>query len=66
MTRNTKEALLLVVAITLAGFFIAVGPLAVIWALNTLFSLAISYDFFTWLAVLVLSGVLKTKVQINK
>lgn len=30
-------------------------PFAVIWALNTLFSLGIAYTFWTWLAVVVLN-----------
>ena len=33
-------------------------PLAVIWALNTLFGLAIEYSVWTWLAVVVLSSVI--------
>jgi hypothetical protein len=32
-------------------------PLATIWALNTLFGLAIAYTFKTWLAALVLAAV---------
>ena len=32
------------------------GPLAIIWALNTLFGLTIAYTFHTWLAALLLSG----------
>lgn len=35
---------------------IVFGPLAIIWALNTLFPvLAISYGFWQWLAVVVLN-----------
>ena len=35
---------------------IALAPLAIIWALNTLFPvLAINYGFFQWLAVVVLN-----------
>ena len=35
---------------------IALMPLAIIWALNTLFPvLAINYGFFQWLAVVVLN-----------
>jgi hypothetical protein len=37
--------------------FVIVGtPIAIIWALNTLFGLSIAYTFYTWLATLVLSG----------
>lgn len=49
----------------LAGPFIIIGiafviifPLIFIWALNTLFSLNIAYNFFTWLAALIILGVL--------
>ncbi len=40
-------AVLFVVALVLS-------PLAIIWALNTLFLLEIPYNFWTWLAVVVL------------
>ena len=33
---------------------IIVFPFAIIWALNTLFSLGIAYTFWNWLAVVVL------------
>lgn len=56
----------LVILILLAVTFIA-GPLAVIWSMNTLFpALAIPYDITTWLAVIVLAGVFKAKVTVNK
>lgn len=39
------------VAITLVfAVLIAIGPLVTIWALNTLFGLAIAYSFKTWFA----------------
>lgn len=33
---------------------VLLAPLAVIWALNTLFSLGIAFTFWSWLAVVVL------------
>jgi len=40
----------------------ALGPIAVIWSLNTLFpALAIPYNLFTWLAALVLTATLSYK-----
>jgi hypothetical protein len=49
-------AAMLIVVVVLGIVF---GPLAVIWALNTLFPvLAIPHTFKTWLAILVLSAVL--------
>jgi len=42
--------------ITLAILAIIFVPLAVIWALNTLFiMLAIPYNFYTWAAVVILN-----------
>ena len=52
--------------IVLIVALIIVGPLATIWALNTLFpALAIPYDFFTWLAVIVLGSALRANVNVK-
>jgi len=46
---------------------IVVGPLLTIWALNTLFPvLAIPYDIWTWLAVIILGGLFKSNVTVKK
>jgi hypothetical protein len=46
---------------------VILGPLAILWALNTLFpSLALAYTFWNWLAVFVLGGVFKSNVNVNK
>jgi len=46
----------LLVAIIVA-LLIVLGPLAIIWSLNTLFpALAIPYNLDTWCAVVVLNG----------
>jgi hypothetical protein len=43
------------------------GPLATIWALNTLFPvLAIPYNVYTWAAILVMSAFFQTKVSVKK
>ena len=56
---------LLLVAFVIA--LIILGPLATIWALNTLFpSLAIPFTFWTWLAVVVLGGLFKSRVEVKK
>ena len=39
------------------------GPLVTIWALNTLFPLAIPYSIATWGAVVVLGGFFKTNIS---
>ena len=53
--RNIPVVILVLVLITAVCIMIA-WPLAVIWALNTLFiTLSIPYSFWTWLAVAVLN-----------
>lgn len=57
--------LVLVVAFIL--FLVVIGPLATIWALNTLFPvLAISYAIDTWFAVVIIGSLLKTTVKVRK
>jgi hypothetical protein len=46
---------------------VILGPLVTIWALNTLFPvLAIPYTLDTWFAVIVVAGLFKTRVEMNK
>lgn len=49
--KNIGIGLLIVALIAL----IIVGPFVTIWSLNTLFSLAIEYTVWTWLAIVWLS-----------
>lgn len=42
------------------------GPLAVIWALNTLFSLNIPFTFWTWLAVVILAALIPSSTSVSK
>jgi hypothetical protein len=41
--------------VLLAGGLIVLAPLAMIWAVNTLFGTAIAFTFKTWLAAFLLS-----------
>ncbi len=51
-----KDILLNVFAVVVIVTVIVVSPLAVVWSLNTLFhTLAIPYNFYTWLAVVILN-----------
>jgi hypothetical protein len=51
-----------VIYLVLIVAIIAFGPLCSIWALNTLFPvLAIPYTFDTWLAVILLGGVVNSR-----
>jgi hypothetical protein len=46
---------------------IALGPLVTIWAWNTLFpAVVIDYNFFTWLAVVILGTFFKANVSVKK
>ena len=48
------------VLLILVLFLVIVGPLVVIWSLNTLFPvLMIPYGFETWLAVFVITGIFR-------
>jgi hypothetical protein len=57
---SNNQTAVVVVLLVLAIMFV---PLAVIWALNTLFSLSIAYGFYEWLAVLVMSAFFQTRVS---
>lgn len=50
---------LIILLIALVMFVLA--PLAVLWALNTLFALGLAYTFTNWLAVFVLIVVLSAR-----
>ena len=56
----------LIFILVLAVLIFIGAPLALIWALNTLFpALAIPYDFTTWLAVIVLGSALRANVNVK-
>ena len=62
-----NKLLTLVGIIVLIAVLIIVGPLATIWALNTLFPiLAIQFTFYTWFAVVILGAFLRANVSIKK
>ena len=49
------------VAVVIVVLLIVFGPIATIWALNTLFpALAIPYTFDTWCAAVVLGSVIQS------
>ena len=53
-------------AVLVAVIFIGT-PLALIWALNTLFPvLAIPFTFETWLAAFLIPAALKANISVNK
>lgn len=62
MTKQTRDIITIVAALTFAVLLIVFGPLAIIWSLNTLFPiLSIPYGFLQWLAVVVMNLTLFSK-----
>ena len=60
-----KVSVLTMLALTV--LIILLGPVLLIWSLNTLFPvLNIPVTLNTWLAVVILSGLFKTTVKFNK
>jgi hypothetical protein len=59
MNKGTTALVILILLIVA----VVAGPLATIWALNTLFPvLAIPYTIETWLAVIVVGGIFKANI----
>jgi hypothetical protein len=57
----------IIIGIVLIVVLIAIGPLATIWAMNTLFPvLAIPYTVWTWLSVVILGAFMQAKVSVKK
>lgn len=52
--------------IFVAAILIVIGPILVIWSLNTLFGMGIPFTIWTWLSVVILGSVFKAKVTISK
>lgn len=62
-----NDIMKLVFGILVIVFFIAIGPLLTIWAVNTLFpAAAIAYSIETWFAIVVLGAFIRTKVSLKK
>jgi|688.fasta_scaffold666373_3 hypothetical protein len=61
---HKKESAITIGFLTLSAIaLVIIGPLAIIWSLNTLFPvLSIPYTLETWFATVFLSSVFKTKV----
>lgn len=61
------KLLLVIGAFALIVALIVFGPLAILWSLNTLFPvLAIPYNFYTWLATVVMNVTWMGKVSFKK
>lgn len=59
-----KDVMSFVGLVLLGVLLIVCGPIAVIWGLNTIFPvLAIPYNFWTWLAMWVVQGAVRTPIS---
>ena len=59
------ELVSFIIVLLVIGF--VVSPLALIWAINTLFPVvSIEYSFINWLAVLVVLAVTRSNVSLKK
>lgn len=52
----------LTIMLLLILLLVIVGPLLVIWSLNTLFGLVIEYSLTTWAAVVILNAFISTAI----
>jgi hypothetical protein len=67
MTKTTKDIITIVAILALATLVLIFGPIATLWAVNTLFPmLAIPYNFYSWLAVVVINLTLRSNVSFKK
>lgn len=60
--RNTITVFLVVLVVVL----VVTAPIALIWALNTLFGLGIAYTVKTWAAALILGGAVTTPTSTKR
>ena len=62
-----KSNAVIMAAVLLVILLIIIGPLITIWAFNTLFPvLAIPYDIWTWLAVIVVGAFFRANVTVKR
>jgi hypothetical protein len=62
-----SKIILIVGVIGLVIFLVALGPLLLLWSLNTLFpELAIPYTIWTWSAALILGAIISPSVKVTK
>jgi hypothetical protein len=67
ITNRKNEYMAILGLVVLVVLLIVLGPLATIWAINTLFPIvAIPYTFWNWLAVIVLGAFLRANVTVKK
>jgi len=66
-TTTRKDTLTITALLILLVTLVVIGPLAVIWSLNTLFPiLAIPFGFYQWAAVMLLNSIVFGKAYFTK
>ena len=67
MTKTTKDIIYILAILAFAALAVIFGPLLTLWAVNTLFPmLAIPYNFYSWLAVVLLNLTLRSSISLKK
>lgn len=62
-----KSWLAIVGLVVLILLLIILGPIVMIWSLNTLFPvLAIPYTLETWVAVIIVAGIFRSTIEYGK
>lgn len=62
-----KNLTTVLTVIAVVVLIVILGPILTIWSLNTLFpALAIPYTIETWVATVILGGVIKSSVTVKK
>jgi hypothetical protein len=62
-----KSIITILGLVALVAVVVIIGPLLTIWAFNTLFpTVAVPYDFYTWLAVIILGAFFRANVSVKK
>ena len=52
-----------IIVFLIIAFIVLVGPIALIWSLNTLFNLTIAYTAETWLAAFIINSMIAARVS---
>ena len=60
-----NDAIGMVGVFVFIALLVIIGPLLVIWSLNTLFVLGIPYNFFTWISIVILAAAVRGNVNVK-
>lgn len=54
-----------ILGIVIIAAIVAVGPLLIVWSMNTLFGLGIQYGLKEWIAVFILTSIFAPKTSVK-